>query len=96
MGSGLKKYVTKTDYSLKRRFFDSEDNPLDWQDIGHGQYSDSDTQKLGLKQVQKQIDLLIKCGKKVEIEFIHNKIKKDYYGYPTKTPTIFNLGEDAP
>jgi hypothetical protein len=42
------------------------------------------------------MDLLIRCGKKVEIEFIHEKTKKDYYGYPTKSPVLFNLGEDAP
>lgn len=90
MGSGLKdKYAPKLDYSLKRRFFDSDGNPLKWQDHGKGTYID-------LKTVQKQITRLVECGKKVEIEFIHEKIKKDYYGYPTKSPLIFNLGDDAP
>lgn len=90
MGSALKnKYAPKLDYSLRRRLFDHEDNPLPWQDHGRGTY-------LGIKIVQKQIDKLIACGKKVEIEFIHDKIKKDYYGYPTKIALIFNLGTDAP
>lgn len=90
MGSGLKnKYPQKIDYSLKRRFFNADGSPGEWQDYGQGEYP-------GLKIVQKQINLLIECGKKVEIEFIHEKIKKDYYGYPTKSPVIFNMGDDAP
>lgn len=90
MGSGLKdRYKPKIDYSLKRRFFNEDGTPQKWQDHGHGTYP-------GLKDVQKQINLLIECGKKVEIEFIHEKIKKDYYGYPTKSPVVFNMGDDAP
>ena len=99
MGLGLKKdpYAPKLDYSLKRRFFDSNGEPMPWQDIAHGEYEPRNSPlKFGLKHVQQQIDLLIKCGRKVEIEFIHNKIKKDYYGYPTKKETIFNMGDDAP
>ena len=90
MGSALKdRYAPKLDYSLRRRFFNEDGEPLDWQDHGRGTY-------LGIKIVQKQIDILISSGKKVEIEFIHEKTKKDYYGYPTKSPVVFNLGDDAP
>ena len=90
--SALKKYAPVLDYSLRRRLFDRHGHPLPWQDLGMGTYLD-------IKTIQKQIDLLISTGKRVEIEFIHNKKKLDYYGYPLKKPLIFNdeyLDKDAP
>lgn len=97
MGSALKnKYAPKPDYSLRRRFFAPDDTPLHWQDIGKGEFNHKNGSKDGLNSVQKQINLLIANGKKVEIEFIHNKQKLDYYGYPTKKQLIFNMGTDAP
>ena len=90
MGIGLKeKYAPKLDYSLRRRFFNDDGSPKEWQDHGRGTYQNQ-------KLVQKQINTMISCGKKVEIEFIHEKKRKDYYGYPTKTPVVFNMGDDAP
>lgn len=97
MGSGSKKlWAPKLDYSLRRRFFAPDDTPMDWQDIGKGEFNHRNGSKDGLKSVQKQIDILIANGKKVEIEFVHNKQKMDYYGYPTKKQLIFNMGTDAP
>ena len=89
MGSGIRnKYAPVLNYSLRRRFF-KDGKALPWQDHGKGTY-------FNIKIVQKQIDLLIACGRIVEIEFIHNKIQLDYYGYPTKKRLIFNMGTNAP
>lgn len=54
----------KTNYSLRRRFFDYFGRPMKWQDTGKGVFD--------LETVQRQIRTLAAGNKKVEIEFIYN------------------------
>jgi len=78
-----KPVVSKTDYSIRRRFFEDDDNPLPWQDHGRGTFIDK-------KTIQKQIDLLNKRKRKTEIEIILNKERVDYDLYPTKDNLIYD------
>jgi len=56
---------SKTDYSLRRRFYSVDGKPLKWIDYGFGMF-------IGLHTVQNQIKILTKNypSKKIEIEFI--------------------------
>lgn len=72
----------KLNYSLRRRFFDQIGRPLDWQDYGHGEFTNIET-------VQRQIKMLASNSRKVEIEFIHEGIMKDYQGNETGQTMIF-------
>lgn len=78
-----KPVVSKTDYSIRRRFFDENGDPLPWQDHGMGTFIDK-------KLIQKQIDLLNKRKRKTEIEIILNKERVDYDLYPTKDNLIYD------
>lgn len=78
-----KDVVSKTDYSIKRRFFDCDGNPMPWQDHGRGTFIDK-------KTIQKQIELLNKRKRKTEIEIILNKERVDYDLYPTKDNLIYD------
>jgi hypothetical protein len=78
-----KSIVDKTNYSIKRRFFDASGNPLPWQDHGFGLFIDR-------KTIRKQVDLMVVPTKKTEIEIILNKEKVDYDLYPTKENLIYD------
>lgn len=78
-----KPIVSKTNYSIRRRFFDEDDNPLPWQDHGRGIFIDK-------KLVQKQVDLLSERKRKTEIEIILNKDRVDYDLYPSKDNLIYD------
>lgn len=73
---------TKTNYSLRRRFFNQLGEPLDWQDYGHGEWK-------GLDTVQDQIKGLANRGRKVEIEFVHNGKLCGFDGSETGKTMIF-------
>jgi hypothetical protein len=75
--------VDKPNYSIKRRFFDDSDNHLPWQDHGSGKFIDKET-------IQKQVKLLVRKGKKTEIEIILNKERVDYDLYPSKDNLIYD------
>lgn len=64
---------SKTNYSLRRRFFNQIGEPLPWQDYGHGFFTDIET-------VQRQIKNLANVGRKVEIEFVKDGVMRDYQG----------------
>lgn len=78
-----KQVVSKPDYSIRRRFFDSNGDPLPWQDHGRGTFLDKET-------IQSQIKLLNKRKRKTEIEIILNKERVDYDLYPTKDNLIYD------
>lgn len=78
-----KPVVSKPDYSIRRRFFDYNGDPLPWQDHGMGTFIDK-------KLIQKQIDLLNKRKRKTEIEIILNKERVDYDLYPSKDNLIYD------
>jgi hypothetical protein len=82
-----KSIVDKTNYSIKRRFFDSSGNPLPWQDHGFGLF-------ISKKTIQKQVDLLVMPTKKTEIEIILHKERVDYDLYPSKENLIYDKRTD--
>lgn len=77
-----KQEKSKPNYSIKRRFFDDRDNPLEWQDHGFGFFIDK-------KTIHDQLELLVVPLRKTEIEIILNKEKVDYDLYPTKDKLIY-------
>lgn len=77
-----KPIVSKTDYSIRRRFFDDDGNPLPWQDHGRGTFLDK-------KTIQGQVKLLNNRKRKTEIEIILNKERVDYDLYPSKENLIY-------
>ena len=78
-----KPIVSKVNYSIKRRFFDDNGQPMPWQDHGSGTFIDKET-------IQKQVKLLVRKGKKTEIEIILNKERVDYDLYPSKDNLIYD------
>lgn len=78
-----KPIVSKVNYSIKRRFFDVNGHPKPWQDYGRGTFIDKET-------IQKQVKLLVRKGKKTEIEIILNKERVDYDLYPSKDNLIYD------
>lgn len=74
--------VSKPNYSIKRRHFDSNDKPLPWFDHGFGLFIDK-------KTIQLQVDMLVTPNRKTEIEIILNKVRVDYDLYPTKDKLIY-------
>lgn len=77
-----KPIVSKPNYSIKRRNFDPDGNPLPWFDHGFGLFIDK-------KTIQKQVDMMVTPNKKTEIEIILNKERVDYDLYPTKDKLIY-------
>jgi len=75
--------VDKPNYSIRRRFFDVNGDPLPWQDHGLGLFIDK-------KTIRKQVDLLNKRKTKTEIEIILNKERVDYDLYPTEDNLIYD------
>jgi hypothetical protein len=73
---------SKPDYTIRRRFFDGNNNPLEWQDYGRGKFIDKTT-------IRKQFDLLRSSGKMVEIEFKLDKKILDEDCYEVKKPIIY-------
>lgn len=72
----------KTNYSLRRRFFDYMGMPKNWQDYGRGVFE--------LDTVQRQIRMLAAGNKKVEIEFVYNGKLCGFDGNETGTTMIFD------
>lgn len=71
----------KTNYSLRRRFFDYLGRPLDWQDQGKGVFD--------LETVQRQIRTLAAGSKRVEIELMYNGKLCGFDGKETGKTMIF-------
>jgi len=78
-----KQEKSKPNYSIRRRFFDDDGNPMHWQDHGFGLFIDR-------KIIRKQVDLLVVPTRKTEIEIILNKERVDYDLYPTKDNLIYD------
>lgn len=71
---------------MRRRFFDADGNPMEWQDYGRGMFIDKET-------IQRQYrHLLGDKTRKVEIEFKLNGQLLDYDMYPVDKPTIYHYG----
>lgn len=72
----------KLNYSLRRRFFNEINQPLEWIDYGQGQFTDLET-------VQKQIKMLAGTSRRVEIEFIYNGTLRGFDGSITGKTIIY-------
>lgn len=72
---------SKTNYSIRRRFFTETGQPLEWQDSGQGLFD--------LATVQKQIKLLAGTSRKVEIELVKGGKLIGYNGEETGKTIIY-------
>jgi hypothetical protein len=72
---------SKTNYSLRRRFYNEIGQPLEWKDKGEGLFV--------LKTVQQQIKILAQGSRRVEIELIHNGKRLGFDGKEIEHNMIF-------
>lgn len=71
----------KLNYSLRRRFFNEINQPLEWQDSGKGTFD--------LETVQKQIKMLAGTSRRVEIELVKDGKLLGYNGEETGKTIIY-------
>ena len=70
-------------YSLRRRFYSKDGKPLEWQELGKGQFIDIET-------VQRQISMLTANypNSLIEVEFIYQGVRRDFAGNESKDNII--------
>jgi hypothetical protein len=73
--------TSKTNYSIRRRYFTETGQPKEWIDYGFGLFD--------LPTVQRQIKTLASVSRKVEIELIHEGKLLGFDGKETGKTMIF-------